>query len=616
MTTEEHVPRVTVVIPTFNRSAFLKRAIESVLAQTLHDFELYVSDNASGDDTAGTVASFADPRIVYAPLAENVGAKANFTRALHLGVAPAVALLQDDDLMLPENLERKVGLLERHPHMAIAHSAFRYIDGDEQVIQSWATWCGLRDDAIESGEEYIARSMDAGCRIDFSSAVIRRTMVVGEQFREADGPPCDMGLWLRVARRGSVGYIVDPLVSVRRHGASSTLADGTYDMNAALYQPTFEGVARVQKVKRQFLDEFGGELPNARNLRARARRSGHRRMLSVAANRNASGTLGGLVEQLRGAAHADPGLITDPRTLKLCLERSRWSGKRQAFPFVVGCPRSGTTLLRAMLDSHSQLAIPPESYFIHDLYARYGPRPLRRFSLSGFQAALLAHERFPQWGLREADVETAFAAQRPRSYADALRVVYSVYADANGKARYGDKTPAYVLQLRTLAALFPEARFVHIIRDGRDVALSLFDIERWGPSQIPGAAHYWVRHVSAGREAGAAIGEQRYREVSYERMVDEPEDVLRELCAFLDLEYESAMLDYPDRAVQIQSGNFQPEIHRGLELSPTAGLRSWPDQMSAEDQEAFVAIAGPLLRDLGYDTRISTTRFVEPGRSA
>jgi glycosyltransferase involved in cell wall biosynthesis len=616
MSTQERALRVTVVIPTFNRSQYLERAIESVLAQTLEEFELYVSDNASGDDTADVVASFGDPRIVYAPLAENVGAKANFTRSLHLGVAPAVALLQDDDLMLPENLGRKVGLLEQHPHMAIAHSAFRYIDGDEQVIKPWATWCGLRGDAVESGEEFIARSMDAGCRIDFSSAVIRRTMVVGEQFREADGPPCDMGLWLRVARRGSVGYIADPLVSVRRHGASSTLADGTYDMNATLYQPTFEGVARVQTVKRLFLDEFGAELSNARNLRARARRSGHRRMLAVAANRNTSGTFGGLVEQLRGAAQADLGLIGDPRTLKLCFERSRWSAQRQPFPFVVGCPRSGTTLLRAMLDSHSDLAIPPESYFIHDLYARFGPRPLRRFSLSAFQRALFAHERFLRWGLSEADIEAAFADLRPRSYADAMRVVFSVYADAHGKARYGDKTPAYVLHLPMLAALFSEARFVHIIRDGRDVALSLFDIERWGPSQIQGAAHYWVRHVAAGRDAGAAIGERQYHEVRYERLVEEPETVLRELCGFFDIEYESAMLDYPDRVAEIQIGNFQPEIHRRLELLPTAGLRSWQDQMSTDDQAAFVAIAGPLLQELGYETRIADTRAVPRGWSA
>src|SRR5262245_58161458 len=113
------------------------------------------------------------------------------------------------------------------------------------------------------------------------------------------------------------------------------------------------------------------------------------------------------------------------------------------FPFIVGRGRSGTTLLRAMFDSHPDVAIPPESHFIcglsrsNDLCGQDG------FASDAFLRKLLAREHFRRWELPMRDIRAAFD-EGVDSYANAIRRIYSLYASHHGKKRYGDKTPSYV----------------------------------------------------------------------------------------------------------------------------------------------------------------------------
>ena len=106
---------VTVGIPTYNRSRLLRRAIDSVLAQSHRDFTLIVSDNASGDDTAEVVGTYSDPRVVYRPLAENIGRPGNFNRIVELAETEFVVMLGDDDELQPDHLARTVDVLKSRP---------------------------------------------------------------------------------------------------------------------------------------------------------------------------------------------------------------------------------------------------------------------------------------------------------------------------------------------------------------------------------------------------------------------------------------------------------------------------------------------------------------------
>jgi hypothetical protein len=190
-----------------------------------------------------------------------------------------------------------------------------------------------------------------------------------------------------------------------------------------------------------------------------------------------------------------------------------------------------------------------------------------------------------------------------------MAAVYLTYAAARGKARWGDKTPMYMEHLGTIDRLFPTATYVHLIRDGRDAAVSFLQMpagvvtETWAhPRDAVGFACQWRAEVSKARALGRRAG-ARYLEVRYEALVADPEAALRRICTHVGLEFEAAMLasggsDIPDKPHQ-----------QSLKRPLTAGLRDWRTEMSPADARAFSAVAGDLLAELGYpDSGVTTTR--------
>ena len=271
------------------------------------------------------------------------------------------------------------------------------------------------------------------------------------------------------------------------------------------------------------------------------------------------------------------------------------------FPQFVGCGRSGTTLLRNIFDSHSALAMTHESHFIGPLAkvrSRYEAEA--GFDSDAFVADLFGDANFVRQGLEVEAVRSALDRARPTSYAGAVRAVFAAYAERDGKKLYGDKTPGSVTQIELLAELFPEAKFVHIIRDGRAVALSYLERPEWGPETMAEAANHWKNRVRRGRAAGRAIGADRYMEVRYEDVVAEPEMVARTVCDFLGLEFEYGMLRYHEKSKEFIASTKDPEAFKNLSRPITGGLRAWEDEISPGDQNLFEAIAGDLLEELGY----------------
>lgn len=274
--------------------------------------------------------------------------------------------------------------------------------------------------------------------------------------------------------------------------------------------------------------------------------------------------------------------------------------RQPVFPIFVGSGRSGTTLLRTIFDAHPQLAVANEPQFMGT-----AARQRKRLEADGFDSdeflrLVFGNPNYGKLGLDRSAVESSVANAAPRSAADGVRAVFAVFASREGKPLYGDKTPGYVVQIPELADMFPEARFVHLIRDGRNVALSY--IERpWGPSTVGEAAMYWRSRVSRGRKAGKALGSGRYLEVSYEDLVNDPETVVRQICEFLSLEFEPAMLQYQEAAERFIASSHQPEAFTALIRPPTSGLRDWSTAMDPADIALFEMIAGDLLSDLEYE---------------
>jgi hypothetical protein len=262
---------------------------------------------------------------------------------------------------------------------------------------------------------------------------------------------------------------------------------------------------------------------------------------------------------------------------------------------VLGVSRSGTTLLKQMLDRHPDLAIPTESYFLPQLWDRHGQRPDRE----AFLADLPRLARLRDWDVSVSEIGERLP--RDPSFAEAVQSIYQAYADARGKPRFGDKTPSYMQQLELLERAFPDARYAHLIRDGRDAALSFLALSRKPtfnlarPRGVGGFADQWRREVEGARRFSRKRLGDRYCEVRYEDLVADPEASLGRLCGVLELEFDPAMLDYHE---QPDAGTLRD--HPKLAEPPTPGLRSWREQLPPRQAELFEAIAGDPLSDLGY----------------
>ena len=280
------------------------------------------------------------------------------------------------------------------------------------------------------------------------------------------------------------------------------------------------------------------------------------------------------------------------------------------FPILVGSGRTGLTLLRVIFDSHPDLAMAHEARFLghmakrHRSYERGG-----KVDVDRFVDDLYRDSHFRKLGVPEAELRDAFRADPPPTFADAVRRVFGMYARREGKSRYGEKAPLYISHMELLAELFPEARFVHVIRDGRDVTMAYIDAEQAAPRSVAWGAFHWRLRVSRGRQAGKRLGPERYREFRYEALVEEPEKVVRQICDFIDLEFDDQMFSYQETAETFLADAKHPDDHQHLKLAPTKGLLDWRQRMSSEDVALFEGIAGDLLEELGYglaaDHRVS-----------
>jgi hypothetical protein len=275
--------------------------------------------------------------------------------------------------------------------------------------------------------------------------------------------------------------------------------------------------------------------------------------------------------------------------------------------FVVGCPRSGTTLLRRMLDAHPCLAMMRrETHFIPRIYERRVGLTADGGVTSALVDELLDDRHFARLGIGREALEGLLAHEEAIPYARFVSRLFDLHGQARGSERVGDKTPGYVRHLPTLHALWRETRFVHLIRDGRDVCLSLLGWSKgsrlagrfssWSEDPVSTAALWWEWHVRLGREDGGALGRRLYRELRYESLVSDPERECLAVCDFLGVPYDDVMLRFHDGRERGDPGRSAKRTWRPV----TAGLRDWRAQMPAGDIERFEAAAGELLDELGY----------------
>ena len=277
--------------------------------------------------------------------------------------------------------------------------------------------------------------------------------------------------------------------------------------------------------------------------------------------------------------------------------------------FVIGCVRSGTTLLRAMLNAHPNIAIPYEAHTFSRIISTKAPWS-HRWSRAEVMVPIeefLGHPAVQFWKLEQNRVVAELAPAASYGYREIVQAVYSAYAKREGKVRWGDKTPGNVFEMRPVSRAFPDAQFVHITRDGRDVYLSLQTVIRSGESwAVPwntarAAAKKWAWRERCAYQTGERLGPERYHRLRYEALAQDPATVLREVCRFLEETFDERMLEYY-KTEGLVPAHGATRKHRLLSRPPEPSrISRWKREMAPADVQVFERLAGPTLVKYGYD---------------
>jgi len=280
---------------------------------------------------------------------------------------------------------------------------------------------------------------------------------------------------------------------------------------------------------------------------------------------------------------------------------------------IVGVARSGTTLLRLMLDSHPLLAIPPETHFLPSVLSLGELGEVRR---ERFAEVLTSFFTWNDFGIDERTFRSELASLQSFDLAAGLRCFYRLYASRHGKSRWGDKTPPYVKNIASIAGCLPETHVIHLIRDGRAVAASRRHLGFGPGAEIQAQAEDWSGSILAARAQARSC--PQYREVRYEQLVWQPEATIKTVCDFVGLPFEREVLNYhhgaryrlaefsdwrtPDGEI-VSRGSDRIAIHQTVLRPPDpTRIDNWRHDLDSEEIAVFESIAGDLLRDLGYDT--------------
>ena len=272
--------------------------------------------------------------------------------------------------------------------------------------------------------------------------------------------------------------------------------------------------------------------------------------------------------------------------------------------FIVGNDRSGTTMLRLIVDRGIDAAVPPESMFLTDFapaFAAGGPRDAD--AAARLMREVWEHPKVRLWELGPVPPAVPGGLRGEDAYRFIAAAPFEAYAARHGKRRWGDKTPHYVHHVDHLLRLWPGARFVVLVRDGRDVALSLRRMP-FGPNNAWAAAQWWARGIRAGARAQREHPDAVLT-IRYEDLAERPHEQVARLCEFLALSYSDDMLALenvdPARIVPDQAAWF-PTLFDGIN---TSAVGRWRREMSRRDQRVFAALAGAELEQLGYEPGVA-----------
>jgi hypothetical protein len=266
-----------------------------------------------------------------------------------------------------------------------------------------------------------------------------------------------------------------------------------------------------------------------------------------------------------------------------------------------------------MVTSHPAIVVPPECGFALWWREKYGDWKLRDPRLEAFIQDLASSRKIETWKMEFSRLRAYLEETQPRNYAELVSAIYTFFGLTNQATatRWGDKNNYYLAHIPELHALFPDALFVHIVRDGRDVCCSYRQLQAVTqtspyaprlPVEPAKVAAEWTQNIATIREAFSAFSWSGVHEIRYEDLVANPEAELRRLCAFLDEPFDSSMLAYSEK--NRRDGLEPPEFlaWKRLTLDPPSvkQVGRFRRDLNAREIAEFEAVSASTLAQYNY----------------
>lgn len=271
---------------------------------------------------------------------------------------------------------------------------------------------------------------------------------------------------------------------------------------------------------------------------------------------------------------------------------------RQPF-FIFGCGRSGTSLLSRMLNQNSRLAVPYESHLFNTFlpilkyYGNLEEKKNRDNLISDILLTDVMNDWEPKLSVNEISKKI-----RQNNFGGIFEAILISWTEKNNKKRWGEKTPHHIDYWNEITKIWPEAKVIHIYRDGRDVALSLKSA-RFGPKTIYANAKYWSNYLGRVGKLKKQINPQNLLELSYENLLENTESELQRICEFLNEDYEISMLEfYKNKNDYKTDQQNQSNLKKPIIKSNS---NKWRKKMNAKEIRVFESIAGDYLKEYGYE---------------
>lgn len=247
--------------------------------------------------------------------------------------------------------------------------------------------------------------------------------------------------------------------------------------------------------------------------------------------------------------------------------------------FIIGNPRSGTTLFRLMLHKHSKMSVPPEAGFLVWLYDKFNSSDFSNGYIDILNA-LKETKKIEAWNLEYTLLEEYLLKEKPKKFFAVMDKIYEFYSFFTLKKEvsiFGDKNNYYLQHIKLLSKLYTKAKFIHIVRDGRSVAASYKGVMKKNinskyapilPTNMDVIATEWCSNLDTIEDGFMCLDNTRTYTIRYEDLILNPKEVLTNVCEFLSVPFEEKMLEYykineeeglePKEYIAWKSKNLQP----------------------------------------------------------